>query len=516
MTIKKMFQLNRPEDFKGQIELALPVRIEKLYKLLQKTISSFPDDTLTLHQEKLKELSVLIIEFAEDLYCGYGFWLAFEKYNRQFFDTPLPIVMKSGEELNNKFSSMRVLFLLQHVYGIMKPEIIISHSHINLLQLSDIISGFLSNSFTNLSLVSGIGKLLACSNTEAGDVKKKLLWLGTKSYLFRLSFFESVGENFSEENEINIIDDFICAESTRLSGLGVIDILAECLPITEEEISDLRSWYEKHYSAFKVLSRENEQIRALNIVNNQEYTIITGEFTQHFRIDNIVCGSLIPWRGNWFWSGTQHFLPKEAHEEIVKDFYKQPRIIYRYCKDLLDKAVEGNRKQFENFTSFYNSDLSIFSDGQTMPDSEQNRNTLMIKNSLSKREQKNLAKKHNMKGGPPQLEYPDELLAISDGVAVFFKADEGIEIAVHYNVIKSAFLKKGEDYTEEELRSIFGIMESYVISPDFIKRIIKEYGAESLLKAFMIESNEISAVDYLLRKYKGHFYRNRYPSVTVF
>jgi len=515
MTVKKMFQLNRPEDFIGQIELALPVRIEKLYILLQKTMSSFTNNTLFLPREKLKQLSVIIIEFAEDLYCGYGFWTAFEKYNRQFFNTALPLVMSSEEEVENKFSSKRILFLLQYVYELLKPEILISHSHRDLLQLSDTISEFLDNSFINLSTSTGIEKLLACPDTEAGDVKRKLVWLGTKSYLFRLNFYESIGDSSNDESDINTIDDFICAENTILSGLGIIDILAECLSITEEERSELRSWYERHFSAYKVISRENGQIRVLNIVNNQEYIVITGESTKHFRSDNIVCGSLIPWRGKWFWSGTQHFLPNEAREEIVSDFNKKPLIIYRYSKDLLKKAIEGNRKQFENFTSFYSSDLATFPDGQSMADSENKRNSLMIKKNFSRREQKKLAKKNNFKSDSPLIKYPVDLLGISDGVAVFFNTDEGIEIAVHFNTIKSAFQKKGKELTENELNSIFGLMESYVISPCFIKRIIKDYGDESLLKAFMIETTDINAVDYLLRKYKGHFYRNRYPSVSV-
>ena len=45
--------------------------------------------------------------------------------------------------------------------------------------------------------------------------------------------------------------------------------------------------------------------------------------------------------------------------------------------------------------------------------------------------------------------------------------------------------------------------------------MIKDYGEESILRSFMIDVEDEYAVDYLLRKHKGHFYRNRYPSVIV-
>ena len=516
MTTKKMFLLNRPEGFKGQIELALPVRIEKLYKLLNKTISSFSNKTLFLNQESLKELSIILIEFAEDLYCGFGFWTAFENYNKQFFGTPLPIVMSQNDEIENTYSPKRILFLLQHLYEIMKPEIIISHSHKDIIELSNTISDFLTDSFTNLSQISGIGKLLATPNKEAGDVKRKLIWLGTRSYLFRLSFISFSYEFSDSADEIGIIDDFICAESTSLSGLGVIDILAGCLPITEEEQADLRSWYERHYALFQVLDSTDNHITVLNLINNQKYTVITNEDTHVFRAEKLILGSLIPWRGDWYWSGTQHFLPIKARKEVLRDFYKQPRIIYRYSKDILAKSIEGNRKQFESFIDFYKSELAIFPDGRKMADSENARNNLIFKNKLSREQQKAIISKHNAKGGSaPQLNFPAHILSISDGVALFYNAEEGIEIALHYNTIKNALLKKGKGLTQDETSSILGLMESDVISPSFVKRIIEEYSRESILKIFMIQNNNTHAIDYLLRKYKGQFFRNRYPTITT-
>ncbi len=518
MTVEQLFLKNRPEDLKGQIEIALPSRIKKLYKLLQKTIYSFRYEAFVLPPEELKELSIILIEFAEDLYCNLGFWKAYEDYNVEFFNTPLPIVLDPEEKIDNLFSSKRIQFLLHHVYEKMKPELLIKYSHSELIQLSEKVSVFLTGSFANIPKTSGISKLLSSTNAEAGDVKRKLLWLGRNSYLFRLSFNEYIEENSSGEVEINTIDDFLCSQNTTLSGLGVIDVLANCLEITAEEKKDLRSWYERHQSAYKVIKTEETEIMTLNIVNNKEYIINTGEFTSQFKEHCVILGSLIPWNREWYWSGTQSkykTLPDEAISDIRKDFLNKPAIIYRYCKDLLQEAIEINKVQCERFTDYYNDDIAEFPDGLSMAASEQKRSKSIFKKYLSKKEQKDFAKKHKLKNGAPHYTYSEKLINESEGVALFYNSDEGIEIAVFFDYILNAFKKRGKDLTDDETESIMGFIKAYNLSPNFVKRMIKDYGEESILKSFMIEKEDKNTIDYLLRKYKGHFYRNRYPTLTV-
>ena len=165
MTVEQLFLKNRPEGLKGQIEIALPVRIKKLYKLLQKTISSFYYEVLVLPPEKLKELSIILIEFAEDLYCNLGFWKAYEKYNTELFNTSLPMVLDPGEKIDNLFSSKRIQFFLHHVYEKMKPELLVIYSHSELIQLSEKVSAFFTGSFTNIPKTSGINKLFSSAHS---------------------------------------------------------------------------------------------------------------------------------------------------------------------------------------------------------------------------------------------------------------------------------------------------------------------------------------------------------------
>ena len=100
--------------------------------------------------------------------------------------------------------------------------------------------------------------------------------MGINSYLFRFQFFEYLDEHQSEP-DIQTKDDFVCQHCTEWSGLGVIDVLAETLNLPAEDKATLRTWYERHWSFFRVLTRHEEGdevkfITARNLVNGQPYT----------------------------------------------------------------------------------------------------------------------------------------------------------------------------------------------------------------------------------------------------
>ena len=54
------------------------------------------------------------------------------------------------------------------------------------------------------------------------------------------------------------------------------------------------------------------------------------------------------------------------------------------------------------------------------------------------------------------------------------------------------------------------------ISPHFVHRIVQDYGDAAIAATFLIprESGHYY-LEYLLRRFKGPFYRNRYPNITL-
>ena len=85
-----------------------------------------------------------------------------------------------------------------------------------------------------------------------------------------------------------------------------------------------------------------------------------------------------------------------------------------------------------------------------------------------------------------------------------------------FTTLVAGLKKKGVDLVEDEELSGRGFFESEAISPKFVRRVLEEYGDESVKAAFLLRGDVPSYwLDYLLRNRKGHFYRKRYPTLSV-
>jgi hypothetical protein len=70
--------------------------------------------------------------------------------------------------------------------------------------------------------------------------------------------------------------------------------------------------------------------------------------------------------------------------------------------------------------------------------------------------------------------------------------------------------------TDDEAESLRAFLYSDAISPEFVRALVREYGDASIASAFLIQRETAPQyLEYLLRRYKGHFYRRRYPSLTL-
>ncbi|MFQ5630624.1 MAG: DUF3843 family protein [bacterium] len=513
------FHQHRPGGVTQKSDLYLADLARDLKKTLAKSQQKFARPSLRMTRWELDEISAACVEFAEDLHNDIGIWKSLENYNREFFNTPLPLILRPGESMNNEFlNENRTRHLLLGLFQELRPGFILSPTHPDLLLLSKTIADFLANRFADIQKGSGIKKFLEQPNEYGWDVKRKLVWLGQHSYLFRQNFENYVEKNGGEAN-IPTIDDFICQENTVWSGLGVIDILAAILDITEKQRSDLRSWYERHFAYYRVLSIHGETIRVLNLINEKPYTVRNGQGKTPFKLQHFIIGSLVPWNGEWYWSGQQldyKELTKQQIHEIVKDFKrKAAKITYRYCHDLAEKARDFVKKNYDDFVAFHGEDLVVSADGKSMAAAMQEQLRALY-DSRPQEIVEEVRKKHNIPEGGPKVTYPPDIAENQNGVAIFFNPDEGQEIVPDYYHIDSGFKKKGKNLTDDERDAINLFIFSDAVSPRFVNRLIEKYGDESIAAAFFIRDVEDKTyVEYLLRSNKGHFYRKRYPFITI-
>jgi hypothetical protein len=125
-------------------------------------------------------------------------------------------------------------------------------------------------------------------------------------------------------------------------------------------------------------------------------------------------------------------------------------------------------------------------------------------------------REHGLKKGRPTMDLPKDLLEHKDGLGVFLNPEEGKEIMTYFTTLTAGLKKKGTGLTDDELGVIGGFFSPDSLSPRFVKRVLAEYGDESVRTAFHIKGDAPAYwLEYLLRRQKGCFYRNRYPSLSM-
>jgi len=514
------FRLNRPKGYTGKGDKYFPKIIQDLAGLLRKTQKEFKYQTLRMPANKMRELAEVLVEFAEDVHNDIGIWRSLEQYNYEFFGTKLPLILQPCEEMGiNNMNKYRIQHLLWVQYSIFDPQLILSPSHQDLCMLAEVVSDFLEARLEKMPVDSSVKTFFAQSNDYGWDVKRKLVWLGRHSYLYRQCCLDYVESNGGKQ-ETAVIDDFVCQNTTYWSGLGVIDILASILDITEKQKDDIRSWYERHAAFYRVLSVKGPLVEMLNIINDKPYSVRVGEdISSLFDKRQIYFGSLVPWNGEWYWSGEQFKydnVPENAALEMKNNFLSKTKTIpYRYCDDLAKKAREALKDQYKHFVEYYGRELVIYPDGHSMAADIKKQyshyNELKLKNGREKS-----VAIQDLELSDFKKTFPPELLESSNGVCVYFNPDEGQEIMQEFYDIISGFKKKGINLSEDEIDAIRGFIFSEVISPNFVKKLVQEYGDDSISTVFLIPNNfKEYYLDYLLRKYKGAFYRKRYPSISL-
>jgi len=511
------YSAHRPQGYEGQGDPHLPKIVRRLRRVLTETQRDFAHDTLRLDSKALGDLSGILVDFAEDLHTGSRIWAAYERYNVEFFGTALPLASGEGGSGLNSDRFCQFLWIL---YPALIDNLTISPTHQDLHRIADAASALLSDAFAEAPKDSGVKAFLQGPNTHGWDVKRKLVWLGTHSFMFRTMYAHYMEEQPPGGSDIPHTDDFICQECTRWSGLGVIDILAGALDISDDDRRDLRGWYERHAAFYRIVSAGNDVLKAVNLVNDRPYRIRINMKRHPFKAGQVVFGSLVPWRGEWYWSGEQRLVGDAAKvdaDDLKKMMKRQSSaIVCRYAKDYEALVRERMSAMYKEMLAFHDgNDLVVYPDGLSMA-ADWQKEVRWQWEQRPQHEVDEVVRKHGLKEGRPDIKVPQDLLEEKDGLGVFLNPDEGKEIMTHFKTLVAGLRKKGEDLTGDEADSIRGLFESPSISPKFVRRVLEEYGDESVKEAFVLRGDLPGYwLDYLLRSRKGHYYRKCYPSLSV-
>ncbi len=482
----------------------------------------FKYETLRLTPAELSELSLILAEFAEDLHNDIGIWRTYENYNREWFGVCLPITEGSDAAEGSAITADRVRHLLWVLFMVLKPELTLGPAHTDLGNLADVVAKALAARIAPVPRDSGVKRFLDKPNKHGWEIKKKLVWMGTRSYLFRTACRQYLAEQETDvgNEKIGPTDDFICQECTQWSGLGVLDVLAGVLPLTEEQRTVLRGWCERHAALYRIDAAEAAVLEVTNLVNDRPYRVMMDSGPQPFRPGSMVCGSLVPWGEYWYWSGAQRQYP--AMDAAAVEGFRQSMIaksssiVYRYHKDLLAKAVAGTERHYRQFLDYHGGkDLVVYPDGLSMAADEQRRFRQMYA-AQSREAVDRVMAERGLKHPCPNMKYPENILNCTTGIGLHYDPQQGVEMMTGFNDVLGGVAKQGRDLSDDDAEAIRACIRSHSISPSFVRRIVREHGDASVRAAFLLRDlGQTYALEYLLRRYKGFAFRNVYPNMSI-
>jgi len=524
-TFRNLVESSRPpnapkSETKAIFQIALRFRDQ-----LARCFESIESDSFFLEEADIDELAVALAELAEDLHCDTGLWRSLEAFHREFFDVSLPLLEKPGEPVPETLDVRRFQFFLFSVWRHFQPEQIISPKHDGFRVLAQLASGYFTVAFSAHPRQSSVADFLSGSNRRGWEVKRKLVWLGTRSFLFRFAFKDYIRRRTPEANtEIAATDDFLCQECTEWSGLGALDILAAVLDLPDADRAVVRGWYERHAAFYRIESwqlRDSrvETLDAINLINDQSYRVRM-EVERNdclFQVDQLLYASLVPWRGEWYWSGAQYPLTRSKKEfsEMKRNFFERnSAVAYRYCPDRAQRACDIATEHFADFVRYHGSDLAVFPDGLSAAAAEQKRMRIFSEAKAGK----NLAEileKYGREHAAPSMGLPKEFIENGKGVALFYHEGEGTEMIEGYDILLSALGNRSDLLSRKEMEILQAFIEEDTISPAFVHRVIREAGSAGLKRLYFLSGDTTEGIEYLLRRFKGFYYRKRYPCISL-
>ena len=156
---------HRPGGITEKSDLYLADLARDLKKILAKGQHKFARHTLRMTRWELDEIAGSCVGFADDLHTDIGIWKSLENYNREYFDTPLPLILRPNQPIKNeKLNEDRTRHLLLGLFHEIPPGFILSPTHPDLLLLSKTITDFLPDRFADMPKESGIKKFLEQPN----------------------------------------------------------------------------------------------------------------------------------------------------------------------------------------------------------------------------------------------------------------------------------------------------------------------------------------------------------------
>jgi len=199
---------------------------------------------------------------------------------------------------------------------------------------------------------------------------------------------------------------------------------------------------------------------------------------------------------------------------MKRDFFsKNSTVAYRYCPDRAQRAHDIAAEHFADFVRFHGSDLAVFPDGLSAAAAEQKRMRIFSEKKAGK-DLKKILKKYGMERPAQSMGLPNGFIESGKGVAVFYHEGEGTEMIEGYDTLLRALGNRKDPLSDKEKEILQAFIEEDTISPAFVRRVIRDAGSAGIERLYCLSDSE-EGMEYLLRRFKGLYYRKRYPCISL-
>jgi hypothetical protein len=515
----------RPTDYKNQKleprEVFYIEIIEAIAGLYLKRQRKFVHQTLVLRSDEVMKLAWRFAGYLEDVLNQIGIFKALTAKNREIFGTPIPLFVKDPEHFSpDNINKQAVSYLVWDFFTETRENLILSPTHDDLQTIAEEIYGYLKTQVKNVPRSSKLKEFITLSgNKDGGFVKRRLIWLGLDSYLFRFS-----ANNYltGKEKRISTVEDFLMQMNTKLSGFTPLDIFVEMTELDEESKKELQKWEEPYMALYYVEGETGDYWTVKNLINKKDYKVWIDygapETADPIKKGIFCLGGIVPWQKEWRWSGEQAIYPSLERQNIsqIIEMLKteSPKMIYRYCEESKKKVFEYEKNEHDFFISHFKTNPVTFNSGYTMRDRVKQYQQAFNQLKLEKMPKEERTK-YNLKDGAPPMDWPEPLLESPD-TAAFYVAGRGINFLTGFREFLRALEKKGQDLTKDDEEAIYGYVTDPAISYQLFHHLKKDYSFESVKCAFRIkEWNEERDMEFLLRRYKGRQYKEKFPDIKL-
>lgn len=260
--------------------------------------------------------------------------------------------------------------------------------------------------------------------------------------------------------------------------MGALELLTERLGLPAAERTELLGWHARHVALYRIDTMAVKDgvfmtMNLHNLINEQPYRarIEMSRARLPFQNGNMVFGGLVPWRGEWYWSGSQQRWTEVPDDfpRIKREFFQRSALItYRYCPERAAKARRIPEEHHLDFVRFHGANPAVFPDGLALAAAEQRRMRDYIRSRTGRDDA-------STPGFPP------EAADWRHGVAVFSQPGEGQEIMHEFDVLVRALQSDESRLSDDQANVLQGFVESTAISPAFVRRVIAQHGSRGLV-----------------------------------